>query len=148
MEPITRRGVLAALTGAALAGTLGGCGLFDEEPTTAPPPHPLLQYLTSTVALAQVYEASLAANPELAGRYGVIRDNHWAHADALATVIRKPAPARGPGTAQAVDKAGLVASEQEAKKSAYEGALTIAGQYAGLLGSIAACRTTHVEGLA
>ncbi|WP_412539854.1 twin-arginine translocation signal domain-containing protein [Longispora sp. K20-0274] len=146
MEPISRRQALGTLVGLAAAGGLAGCGLFDKK-AGPPPPNPLAEHLAATVRLAGVYEAAFAAAPDLTGKYGAIRDDHWAHADALAAATRKPAPSRTPApTAEAaLGRAGLLEEEKKAATAAYEAALTIPGAYAALLGSIAACRATHVE---
>ncbi|MBG6138157.1 hypothetical protein [Longispora fulva] len=147
MEPISRRQALGTLVGLAAAVGLAGCGLFDKK-AGPPPPNPLAEHLAATVRLAEVYEAAFGAAPDLAGKYGALRDNHWAHAEALAAAIRKPAPSRTPSATAAPDalgRAGLLEEEKKAATAAHEAALTIPGAYAALLGSIAACRATHVE---
>ncbi len=145
------------LTGA-LAGaagmTLSGCGLLAGDP---PPPHPLLSTLRDIRTLLDRYEAVIAAQPALAGRLGPLRDNHRAHLTTVAKLIgttasESPSPANPSptGTAAApTDEAGAVRALQEAERTGEEVAgracLAAGPQYAGLLGSIAACRASHRE---
>ncbi|MEV6524194.1 hypothetical protein AB0M43_19770 [Longispora sp. NPDC051575] len=146
MEPISRRQALGTLVGLAAAVGLAGCGLFDKQ-AGPPPPNPLAGHLDATVRLAGLYEEAFAATPELADRLGAIRDDHWAHAEAVAAAIRKPKPSRSvaPSGSAPLGRAGLLEEEKQAAKAAYDAVLTIPGAYAALLGSIAACRATHVE---
>lgn len=134
--------------------TLSGCGLLAGDP---PPPHPLLGTLRDIRALLGRYEAVIAAQPTLAGRLGPLRDNHRAHLTTVAKLIgptasEAPTPASPSPTGSAsapTDEAAAVRELQEAERTGEEVAgracLAAAPEYAGLLGSIAACRASHRE---
>jgi hypothetical protein len=155
-RPLTsRRSLLRGglgLAGAALVGgVLAGCDAFGGS--TGPDndgPSPLLGFLTATSALADRYDAALAAVPALSGSLTPIRNAHRAHIKALAAAL--PAPTPGPSTPASrmpADGPGvtaaLVAAEKVGKDDAMAACLTAIPRLAGLVGSIAAARATHLE---
>ncbi len=93
----------------------------------------------------------IAAQPGLAARLTSLRDNHRAHATALARLLILPSAGPTPPPSADVPAEGnavfaaLLAAEKTAAKEAADAALTAPGWIAGLIGSIAACRATHVE---
>ena len=148
----SRRWVLRALAGAALVGTVSGCDALRSITGGRPPapagPDALAPFYASTVQLAERYDAVMAADSNLASRLQFLRDNHRAHAQALAGLLILP-----PGTPSASAPAsvspdtveGLLAAEKAGVKEAVDATLTAPAWIAGLIGSIAACRATHVE---
>jgi hypothetical protein len=151
-QPVhTRRAVLRAVLGGALAaGPLAAC--TADKPAAPPAPDPLTPFYRATEALLARYEAVIAAQPDLADRLGPLRDDHRAHVQALARELGfpSPAPAASGATQPPADGgvAALQAAEKEAAAAAYTACLTAPSYHAALLGSIAACRSSHVEVLA
>src|SRR5689334_12900309 len=99
--PTSRRSVLAAAgwnAGVGMAGLatgglgLAGCDLGRSDPEPTPAPDPLLPFLSATVALADRYDAAVAADPSLGARLTPLRDDHRAHVRALAREIGIAAP--------------------------------------------------------
>jgi hypothetical protein len=139
-----------AVAGAAVAGPLAGCGLFDrDEPERPDPLDPLLD---STVRLAARYDATIAAQPDLAERLTPLRDAHQAHAKALAQLIGRPASrlspspaASTPGADAATALAQLRVAEKAAQDEATAACLAAPADRTALLGSIVAARATHQE---
>lgn len=144
-----RRTVLTGALAGAAGVTLGGCGLLAGDP---PPPHPLLGTLRDIRALLGRYELAISAHPTLAGRLGPLRDNHRAHLTTVAKLIG-PTASESPSPTSSVaappDEQGAVRELREAERTGAEVAgracLAAGPQYAGLLGSIAACRASHRE---
>lgn len=154
--PTSRRAVLAAAgwatTGLATAalGGLAGCDSGGPGPDATPPPDPLLPFLTATVALADQYDAAIAAESSLSARLTPLRDDHRAHVRALAREIgiSPPSPSASASAESApstVQK--LLAAEKDAQKDAEKACLEGPSYRAALLGSIAACRASHQEAL-
>ena len=146
----TRRRALAVTVGAALAAAPAGCGLFDGEPQPAPEPDPLQPILDDALALALAHERAAVAQPSLADRLVPLAEDHRAHASELARVIGTAAPATAPSASApppAATLADLRAAERAAQRTATAAARTAQADRAGLVGSIAACRATHVEAL-
>jgi hypothetical protein len=165
----SRRAVLRAGAGAALAAASGfagaGCDLLSGDPEPPPGPDPLLPLLTGTHELIARYDAALAAHPDLAATLTPVRDAHAAHAAELARLVGTPAP--GPGSSAAGGSAtpggsagphggsapadargtltALRAAEQGARRAAGDACLAAAADRAALLGTIAAARASHVE---
>ncbi|MGH3716896.1 MAG: ferritin-like domain-containing protein [Micromonosporaceae bacterium] len=148
-----RRTALSRLAGGAVVAGLGltGCDLLSPEP---PPPHPLMKMLDDTRAMLRRYDSALAAQPRLAERLTPLRDNHRTHIDELRQLIgpsasATPSAASVPSSpAPAAEKATLAAlrtAEREGQAYATQACLSGKPAYAGLLGSIAACRATHAE---
>jgi hypothetical protein len=141
----------AGLATATLGG-LAGCDLGGPGPEPTPPPDPLLPFLTATVALADRYDAAIAADPSLGARLTPLRDDHRAHVRALAREIGIAAPSGAPSPAASTSAApatvqALLAAEQDAQKDAEKACLEGPSYHAALLGSIAACRAGHQEAL-
>jgi hypothetical protein len=139
-------GAAGLLGGAGLVG-LTGCGVFShEEPpgTTA-----LDGFIASTATLADLYDATVTANPDLAAALTPLRDAHRAHLAALASAVGREAPAVGAseaaGSGQAAAFTALAEAEKAARTEAEAECLKATPRLAGLLGSIAAARATHVE---
>ncbi|WP_203815797.1 hypothetical protein [Paractinoplanes ferrugineus] len=151
----TRRRML----GAGLAAlTLGGCGVLDDDPQPPSTPDPLQPLADEALALAAAYDRTAASLPALATRLTPLAQDHRAHAAELAQVtgrtpaasISAPASAAAAGgsaTDPATAVAALRAAEQTAAKNAVTACATTTAERAGLVGSIAACRATHVEAL-
>ncbi|WIM95402.1 hypothetical protein ACTOB_007504 [Actinoplanes oblitus] len=142
----TRRRVLGATGGLAGLVTLGGCGLFDDEPEPPPAPDALQPVLDEALALAGSYERLAVTQPRLAP-FG---QAHRAHATALADVIGTtlPAGSAAPSAAATADTvAALRKAELAAQKTAVAACKAAPAARAALLGSIAAARATHAEAL-
>lgn len=139
-------GTAGVLGGAGLVG-LTGCGMFNRE--EAPEQTGLDTFIASTAGLANRYDATVAANPDLAAALTPLRDAHRAHLAALASAVGKTAPAAGSGEAAGGGKAEVYATLAEAEKAGRDEAiaecLKSTPRLAGLLGSIAAARATHLE---
>jgi hypothetical protein len=147
----TRRSLLTAAVAGLGLGATAACGIFDREPPDPPVPDPLEPLLAGTIALADRYDATIAAQPTLATRLTPLRDAHRTHATELARLIGKPLPSAsaatpspGPSEAAAV-VAALRTAEQQAQKAAADACLAAPAKRAPVLGSIAAGRATHVE---
>src|SRR5690242_735316 len=127
--PTSRRSVLAtagwATAGLATGGlALAGCDLGRSDPEPTPPPDPLLPFLTATVALADRYDAAIAADPSIGARLTPLRDDHRAHVRALAREIGIAAPSPSPSASAAPSTVpALLAAEQEAEKAAEKACL-------------------------
>jgi hypothetical protein len=139
------------LAGAAVigAGALAGCDSFDGN-TQPDRPSPLLGFLTATGALADRYDATIAAVPALSSRLIPVRDAHRAHVKALAAAL--PAPTPGPATPASqvptdstAALAALVTAEKAGRDDAVTACLAAEPRLAPLVGSIAAARATHLE---
>ena len=143
-----RGGVRAVAFGA------GGCDLFEPKPP--PGPDPLEPLRAQAQALADQYAAAIDAAPDLAARLQPLRDAHLAHVAELNNLIGTPppsAPPSGPPSAPptgvpgdpAALLAALRAAEEAGQRDAAAACLAAPAHRAALLGSIAACRATHLE---
>jgi hypothetical protein len=132
----------------ATLGGLAGCDIGGPGPEPTRPPDPLLPFLTATVALADKYDAAIAAEPSLGARLTPLRDDHRAHVRALAREIgiSPPSPSAS-ASAEPSTVQGLLAAEKDAQKDAVKACLEGPSYRAALLGSIAACRASHQEAL-
>ncbi len=158
----TRRAVLAAvvggaaLTGAAGCGPLGGDG--GSRSGAAPEPSPLLPALAGTLALIDTYTATMVAQPALASTLEPLLADHRAHVTALRAAIGGSVSAApsgpatgsaGPGSSvpdqPAAALAAVRAAERAARDASVRDCLAAQPRYAPLLGSIAACRSCHLE---
>jgi hypothetical protein len=144
--------VLGAAAGMTLSGAaLTACGLFGDDPAPTPPPDPMQPVLDEARALAAQCDRLALAQPDLAARLTPLGDDHKAHVAELTrllqTTVAPSASALAAETAADTTVAELRAAEQKAQRTAYLTAKTAAADRAGLLGSIAACRATHVEAL-
>jgi hypothetical protein len=152
-----RRVVLAALVGGGAGTALAGCW-GTPRPTPSPTPHPLADTLAGTVALADRYQITIEAFPDLAEQLQPLLTEHRAHLDALRRAMGVPNPSGSPSASasssvtpapdQAAARTALRTAEQTGQSDATAACLASAAEYASLLGSIAACRATHVEVLA
>jgi hypothetical protein len=148
---VSRRTALAALGGSALL-LVTGCDPIGAG-TAAREPDPLEPLLAGTLDLADRYDAAITAAPQLTERLAPIRDDHRAHADALAKLIGahpSPAPAgTDPSAGPDTDPLPLLReAESAATDAAVTACLAAPAARAGLIGSIAACRATHKAALA
>jgi hypothetical protein len=150
-------GAAVAAAGLGLAGcTLGGSG----RPGPSPSPDPLAPVLTGTEALADLYAATVAAQPTLADRLNPLLAEHRAHVDALRAAMglasqasrsASPAPPSPAASgAQVPDDpaaalAAIAGAERTAQASAVKDCLASRPEHAGLLGAIAASRACHLE---
>ncbi len=156
---ISRRYLLAGSAGLAASG-LAGCGLFGGGKPAAPKRDPLEPVLTGTAALIDRYRATMAALPALTDRLTPLLTDHEAGRAALLSAMGRPTAhpsstgtsASGSAAPVPADQPGalaaLRAAEQAAQDQATAACLAASPDHAGLLGSIAACRATHVEVLA
>ncbi|NJC68245.1 hypothetical protein HC031_00710 [Planosporangium thailandense] len=151
----SRRAVLAAAVGLAGVAATGACDDPGSAASHPVPPDPLNPFYRDTAALLGRYEATIAAQPGLAGRLGPIRDAHRAHLQALAREIGPGLDAQSsaaPSAGASGDSTGpqpapltsLLAAEKQAASAARSVCLTAPSYRAALLGSIAAARATHV----
>jgi len=153
---LRRRTLLGGAGGGLLALGAAGCGPFDDGPGSASAPAELAGVLAAAVTLASGYQATLLAQPGLADRLNPLLADHSAHISALLTATGQPTspaptatvtPSAVPGD-QAAALAQLRAAEQSAQVDAVAACVAAPAGYAALLGSIAACRASHVEALA
>jgi predicted small secreted protein len=150
-----RRALLISGMAAATA-TLAGCwtpGGSGADPGARSSAHPLSAVLSGTLALVARYDATVAAQPGLAGRLAPLRAEHWTHVTALDAAMGRAVPSGppdpatstpGPADARAA-LAALRTAERSAQADAVTACLAAPAGYAALLGSIAACRATHLE---
>jgi hypothetical protein len=137
---------------AGAAGALAGCrkpGGSSANSGTKGSAHPLSATLAGTLALVARYDATTAAQPDLAARLAPLRAEHWAHVTALYAAMGRPVPSASPSPAASGDAAttlpALRAAERAAQSDAAASCLAAPAAYTELLGSIAACRATHLE---
>lgn len=146
--------MLTAGAGTLTGGMLAGCSwLRDDSPP--PTPDPLDALLRATHELAQRYESTVTAFPDLADRLGPLHATHIAHLAALRDVVgRDPAspspttagtwtPPAGGDTQTAV--AVLREAEEAARDQAATACLAAPPTRAVLLGTITAARASHVS---
>jgi hypothetical protein len=141
----TRRAVLASAAAGLTAAGLAGCDLGKPGPEPTPTPDALLAFLATTVALAGTYDAAIDALPALSARLTALRDDHRAHVLALAKEIGIAGPSAAPSPAASPTPESLVAAERAAQQEAEKACLEGPSYRAALLGSIAACRASHLE---
>ena len=147
--PASRRAVLGGLAGAAAAVALGGCWPARDKPAARATPHPLAPVVAGTLAMIDRYQATMTAYPDLSTRLAPL----LANLDALRKAMGTPSPSAtasaSASASVAPDPAGAVAALHAAEQAGQAGAaaacLAAVADYAPLLGSIAACRATHVE---
>jgi len=145
--------VLGGLAGTVAGAALAGCWPNSTRKPSPPSPHPLTPALGGTQALVDRYQATIAGYPDLADRLQPLLADHQAHLAALRKAMGLPAPSASasvPATASgAADQdaavAALKAAEQSGRTEAVTACLAAPATHAPLLGSIAACRATHVE---
>jgi len=147
-----RRAVLGAGTVLGLATLgLGGCGLLDRDRKPAPP-DPLEPLRDHAAMLAARYSAIMTSHPDLATRLTPLRDAHATHVAELTRLIGRPGPSGAVAIVVSTPAAAVLAelrtAEQEAARAATDACLAAPAARAALVGSIAACRATHVEVLA
>ncbi len=124
-----------------------------SQPHAAASTHPLQPMLTGTLALVSQYDTTIAGQPGLAGQLAPLRAEHWTHVTALLTAMGRPVPSDAPspvasGPPAASPAEALVAlrtAEHSAQTAAVSACVAAPARYAELLGSIAACRATHLE---
>jgi hypothetical protein len=139
---------LRTAAGVTLSGTaLTGCGFFGDDPEPPPGPDPMQPVLDEARALAARYDQLALSQPDLAPRLTPLGDDHKAHIAELSRLIEaSPAPsASAPAVRTSI--AELRTAEQQAQRTAITSARTAGPDRAALLGSIAACRASHVEAL-
>jgi hypothetical protein len=146
----TRRAVLRTVLGGAL--TVGLAAACDSPAPVKPTrPDPLTPFLRDTQALLARYDATVTAQPQLADRLTPLRDDHRAHVLALNRELGFPSPApvapASDAAAGADPLAGLRDAEKAATAAATDACLAAPSYRAALLGSIAACRASHVQAL-
>jgi hypothetical protein len=150
---VSRRALLAAVAGGALAVTGAGCGP-EQGATGDARPAELTRVLAGAVGLAAAYRASSQAQPSLAAQLAPLLAEHETHIAALRAALGQPSADATPATpvgAVSPDPAGalaqLRAAEQAGRADAAAACVSAPDRYAALLGSIAACRATHLEAL-
>jgi hypothetical protein len=148
----TRRSVLVAMA----ASTVAGCALFDDTPSWKPGNDGLDTILADALALISSYTATIAASSALDARLRPLLEDHRAHAAALtrelsggatAPPTAPPASSAAAPSQPAATLAALAAAERAAADRATRACLGASSWRAALLGSIAACRASHVEAL-
>jgi hypothetical protein len=149
-----RRTLFGAAAGGLVALGAAGCGP-DKSGDKDSAPAEVTRVLAGAVVLAAAYQASAQAQPALAGKLGPLEAEHRTHISTLAAAMgRSSAPSSAATAAPSAvppDAPGalaqLRAAEQAAQADAATACLSAPPGWAGLLGSIAACRATHVEAL-
>jgi hypothetical protein len=153
---IPRRHLLAAATGTTVAA-LAGCD-FPQLSRRSTPPRAeamadadLLRAVAADAAgLAVRYDAAIGALANQTARLTPIRDAHRDHAEALGRLLdESPHPVASAGSAENIAPSlkALAESEKTAAASAATAAIQVATFHAPLVGTIAACRASHVEAL-
>jgi hypothetical protein len=156
---VSRRGVVAV----AAAGVVGGCseGAGHARPAPAPPDPAVVERARAardSAALLARYDAALAAHPALAGRLGPLRAEVARHVGAFGGTAVPPvtaptaAPAAGPSPAPAANPAttpagtltDLAGAERALADQRAKALLTVPGDLARLLASVAAAGAGHV----
>jgi hypothetical protein len=155
----SRRGIIRGtiLTGAALGlpAATAGCSLFDKN-TGPDRPDALQPVLDEAVALAALLDRSALTVPALSKRLTPLAADHRAHAAALAELIGRPTPSPGASSSASAAPVGgspasllkqLRTSMQAAQRNAATACRQAPADRVMLVGSIAACRGSHVEAL-
>ncbi len=155
---LTRR---AALTGGvAVTAALAGLSACRSDDSRSAAPNPLISALSATTALLADFDATLISHPDLAGRLTSLREDHQQHVDQLVHELGSAAPSASAGSPHGNAPSSpvpddphealqaLVAAERRAQQSAAGACLHAPDRHASLLGSIAACRATHLAVLA
>jgi hypothetical protein len=153
---IPRRQLLAATAGTAVAA-LTGCDIPRLSRRSTPKVEAMADadllraVAADATGLAARYDVVIGALADQAARLAPIRDAHRDHAAALTRLLDdSPRPATSSGSA--VDTApslkALAESEKAAAGRAATASLQVAAFHAPLVGTIAACRASHVEALA
>ncbi len=133
-----------------------GCGPFGSDPPAGAQTSPLAPVLAGTVQLISGYQATLVTQPGLADRLNPLLADHQAHARALLAAMGQPtaaataSPSVTPSAVPADPTAALAqlrTAEAAAQADAVTACVAAPAGNAALLGSIAACRATHVEAL-
>ena len=142
----TRRAVLGM---AAVAASTAACSVLDSEPDK---PDALQPVLDEALTLAATLERAAVAVPGLAGRLIPLAADHRAHVAELTRVIGKPAHSPGSSAPpEATDSAALLkhlrAAVGAAQRTAAAAGRQAPAARAALVGSIAACRASHLEAL-
>jgi hypothetical protein len=157
---LARRRVLAG--GLAGAATLALAGCHPSLPGASangasPTPRVIDGALAAALTLLGQFDAAIAAQPSLSARLTPLRADHWTHVTALAKAAGRSVPSAAPASPSASPSAAtgfdtpaatlrtLRAAEKSAQADAVQACLSAPGENAELLGSIAACRATHVE---
>jgi hypothetical protein len=151
------------LTGAAAAAgasalTLAGCGLIRRDEVAVDPVGPDRALLESVAAdaraLANAYGAAIAMLSDSAAPLSAVREDHVAHARALAELLA-PRASVAPTPSVPIEQTGepptmavLLERERAAVARAADACLRARSDHAPLLGSIAAARRCHTEVLA
>jgi len=159
----TRRSLFRAAAGSALTvsvpAALTGCDLLDRAPVPEPTPDPLAAFLNDTVNLANRYESTIIAHPELAKPLTPVAAAYREHATELARITGVALPSAsapaattsptGGSPATPPDTAAALAELRQAQQRAYAAAAQACqvapAQRAALLGSIAAARASQLE---
>jgi hypothetical protein len=156
-QPGTTRRVLLITGLAGGVASLAGCRGSDDSGAGGSRAHPLQPTLAGALALVGRYDATIAAQPNLSGRLAPLRADHATHVEALNAAMGRATPSAipsagasgSPGPAVPTDTKAAVAALRAAEKTAQGDAaktcISVPAQYAELLGSIAACRATHLE---
>jgi hypothetical protein len=110
---VARRSVL--IGGSVGVGLLvAGCtsdGPSSPAPSSPAPPDPLLAELADERRLIAAYDATIVRYPALRARLTAVRDDHAAHAAALATALGPAAPP-SPATASPTASPGVSPSDR------------------------------------
>lgn len=151
-----RRRTLLVAAGGGVVGLAGGCRIGNQDKSGNTSTGPLPGVLAATLGLIGGYQATVLVQPGLADRLNPLLADHLAHVTALQQAMGRPSsapPVNGAATSSGVPGdptaalAQLRAAEQSAQVGAVGACVSAPQGYAALLGSIAACRATHVEAL-
>lgn len=147
---LSRRSVVAAAVVAVGAGCGKGPdgpsgGQADKAPALLPGDAERAQAVRDSTELIGRYDAAAAAHPSLAARLRPLRAEVVRHIEAFggtAPATRTPVATTAPGTASAA-LAGLAAAERALADRRAAAALTVPGEQARLMASVAAAGAGH-----
>ncbi|MEV5551749.1 hypothetical protein AB0L35_37430 [Streptomyces sp. NPDC052309] len=155
-----RRSLLASAAGAALlVGCSGGSGPVSPDAGQSAADAARARAARDSEALAERYDAVIAAHPRLAGRLRPLREEVLRHAEAFgagrtaspkaspSVSARAAGPGRDPGAVPATEKealAHLAGAERELADRRAGALLKVPGELARLMASVSAAGAAHV----
>lgn len=155
MTGMDRRTLLSVLAATGVTVAAGGCvagGTRHAASPTPSGPDPQSRDLADERDLLAAYDATIAAHPDLADRLGPMREDHARHVEALAGLLSASTSPSASATSVPppevpAERAGALAAlrsaEQNAAAARTDSCVAASGDRAALLGSVAACESSH-----